>query len=47
MYEKTILPSGIRIVSEYIPDVRSVTLGVWFEVGSRNELRSAGLQPLY
>jgi predicted Zn-dependent peptidase len=38
MYEKTILPSGIRIVSEYIPDVRSVTLGVWFEVGSRNEL---------
>lgn len=37
MYEKTILPNGIRVVSEFIPNARSITLGVWFEVGSRNE----------
>ena len=37
MYNKTVLPNGIRILTEQIPGARSVTLGVWFEVGSRNE----------
>jgi len=37
MYQRTVLPNGIRIVTEYMPFLRSVTLGAWFEVGSRHE----------
>ncbi len=37
MYQKTVLPNGVRIISERLPHVRSVTLGAWFEVGSRLE----------
>lgn len=37
-YDKTSLPNGLDIISEYIPGVRSVTLGIWFRVGSRDEL---------
>lgn len=37
MYQRTVLPNGIRIITEYIPYIRSVTLGAWFEVGSRHE----------
>ncbi|MBI5216208.1 MAG: insulinase family protein [Ignavibacteriae bacterium] len=37
MYKKTILPNGIRVVTEKIPHVRSVSIGVWVDVGSRNE----------
>ncbi len=36
-YQKTILENGIRVVSETIPHVRSVSLGVWADVGSRDE----------
>lgn len=36
-YQKTILANGIRVVSETIPHVRSVSLGVWADVGSRDE----------
>jgi len=36
-YRKTILGSGIRVVSETIPYVRSVSVGVWANVGSRDE----------
>lgn len=36
-YRKTVLPNGIRIVSEEIPHVRSVSCGVWIDVGSRDE----------
>lgn len=36
-YKKTMLPNGIRIVTEEIPYVRSVSCGVWIDVGSRNE----------
>ncbi len=35
--KKSILSNGIRIVTEKIPHVRSVSFGVWLEVGSRNE----------
>jgi len=37
VYRKTILPNGIRVVTEYIPHVRSVSVGVWIEAGSRDE----------
>jgi predicted Zn-dependent peptidase len=36
-YRKTILPSGIKIISELIPHVQSFSLGFWFNVGSRDE----------
>jgi len=36
-YQKTILKNGLRIVTETIPSVRSISLGVWVDVGSRNE----------
>jgi predicted Zn-dependent peptidase len=34
---KTILPNGIRIVSRQMPHVRSVSMGVWVDVGARDE----------
>lgn len=37
MYRKTVLPNGIRIVTEEIPNVRSVSTGIWVGVGSRDE----------
>ena len=36
-YHKTILPNGVRIVTEEIPHVRSLSLGFWIETGSRDE----------
>ncbi len=36
-YRKTVLPNGIRVVTEEIPYVRSVSCGVWLNVGSRDE----------
>ena len=37
MYEKMILPNGVRILTEEIPYVRSASLGVWVGSGSRHE----------
>lgn len=37
LYHKTVLDNGLRIVTEKIPYVRSVSLGVWANVGSRDE----------
>jgi len=37
VYSKTILPNGIRVVSERVNHVRSIAVGVWIEVGSRDE----------
>ncbi|GAB7050719.1 M16 family metallopeptidase [Catenuloplanes indicus] len=34
---KTVLPSGLRIVTESIPTVRSVSIGIWAAIGSRDE----------
>jgi predicted Zn-dependent peptidase len=34
---RTVLPGGIRVITEAMPTVRSVTLGVWVGVGSRDE----------
>ncbi|MGA7721152.1 MAG: pitrilysin family protein [Ignavibacteriaceae bacterium] len=36
-YNKTILPSGIKVISETIPYIKSFSLGFWFNVGSRDE----------
>ena len=33
-FEKTVLPSGLRVVSETIPHVRSASVGVWVGAGS-------------
>ena len=37
VYRKTVLPNGLRIVTEEIPYVRSVSVGTWINVGSRDE----------
>jgi len=37
MVEKNTLPNGVRLVYEHIPHVRSVSMGLWFGVGSRHE----------
>lgn len=36
-FRKSVLPNGIRVVSERIPHVRSVAVGVWVDTGSRHE----------
>lgn len=35
--EKTTLSNGIRILSKKIPDARSVSMGIWVNVGARDE----------
>jgi predicted Zn-dependent peptidase len=37
-YQKTTLPNGVRIITEAIPHVRSLSLGFWIETGSRDEV---------
>ena len=34
---KTVLPSGLRIVTEEVAGVRSAAFGIWVNVGSRDE----------
>jgi predicted Zn-dependent peptidase len=34
---RTVLPSGVRILSEHVPGSRSATIGYWVAVGSRDE----------
>src|SRR3989339_275969 len=36
MFQKTVLGNGVRILSERLP-ARTVSLGVWVDVGSRDE----------
>ena len=36
-FQKSILPGGVRVVTEEIPSVRSVSVGAWIDVGSRDE----------
>jgi len=38
MYNKHILSNGLRIVTEHIPYVKSISIGVWIETGSKKEL---------
>ncbi|MCJ7497052.1 MAG: insulinase family protein [candidate division Zixibacteria bacterium] len=37
IYQKTILDNKLRVISEKIDSVSSITLGVWIDVGSRDE----------
>lgn len=41
-YRKSVLPNGIRVVTERMPHVRSVAVGVWVETGSRHEPEERG-----
>ncbi|HEX6499496.1 MAG TPA: pitrilysin family protein [Micromonosporaceae bacterium] len=34
---RTVLPSGLRVITEAVPAMRSVSFGVWVGVGSRDE----------
>ena len=42
IYKKTVLENGIRVVTERIDYVRSITIGVWIDVGSRDEESDEG-----
>ena len=37
IYRKSVLSNGIRVVSERIPHVRSISIGAWLVAGSRDE----------
>lgn len=37
LYQKHVLPNGVRILTEEIEHVRSVAVGIWVGTGSRNE----------
>lgn len=42
--ERTVLPNGVRVITEQMPHVRSVSVGVWIGTGSREEeLHETGL----
>lgn len=34
---RTVLPGGVRVVTEWVPGVRSASIGVWVGAGSRDE----------
>lgn len=36
---RTVLPGGLRVVTEFVPSSRSASVGVWVNVGSRDEGR--------
>ena len=38
LVRRSVLPSGVRILSESVPGSRSATVGYWVAVGSRDEL---------
>src|SRR5690625_1165864 len=37
LVRRTVLPGGLRVVTEAMPGVRSATIGIWVGVGSRDE----------
>jgi predicted Zn-dependent peptidase len=44
LFHKEVLDNGIRVVMEEIPSVKSASVGIWVEVGSRDETEAeAGL----
>ncbi|MGH7255481.1 MAG: insulinase family protein, partial [Nitrospirales bacterium] len=42
MHRKEVLENGLRVVMERIPACKSVTLGLWVNVGSRDEAPGEG-----
>jgi predicted Zn-dependent peptidase len=41
-FRKSVLPNGIRVLTERMPHVRSVAVGIWVETGSRYEPPARG-----
>ena len=37
MVKRTVLPGGLRVITEQVPGVRSASVGIWVGVGSRDE----------
>ncbi|WAL63710.1 pitrilysin family protein [Amycolatopsis cynarae] len=37
---RTVLPGGLRVITEQVPGVRSATVGLWVGIGSRDEPES-------
>lgn len=37
-YKKTVLDNGITVITEHMDSVRSIALGIFFQVGSRDEM---------
>ncbi|HLJ16414.1 MAG TPA: pitrilysin family protein [Bryobacteraceae bacterium] len=35
--QKTVLPNGVRVITESMPHVRSISIGIWIGTGSRSE----------
>jgi len=40
LYRKLVLDNGVRVVTERMPTLKSVTVGIWVNTGSRDELPS-------
>jgi predicted Zn-dependent peptidase len=40
MYHKTVLENGVKILSEEMEHIRSVSLGIWVGAGSRDEMET-------
>lgn len=41
-FSRTVLPNGVRLLLDPVPHVRSASVGVWIDVGSRNETEAEG-----
>ena len=37
LVRRTVLPSGVRVLTESVPSVHSTSIGYWVGVGSRDE----------
>ena len=37
LVRRTVLPGGLRVITEAVPGVRSAAFGLWVDVGSRDE----------
>src|SRR5215469_14011794 len=37
LIHRTVLPGGLRVITESLPTVRSASFGIWAGVGSRDE----------
>jgi predicted Zn-dependent peptidase len=42
VYQKSFLRNSVRVVTEYIPHVRSISTGIWVDAGSRDEEEDEG-----
>ena len=43
-YRKTVLQNGVRVITETMPHLHSVSIGIWVDIGSRDEsIRENGI----